>query len=325
MESFTRFEARFAAAGDDSARVVVLNRFAAEVAPTGDFELALSLAARAEALAQPLGYVRELGRSGYVRANCEYLRAEYVSAHKHSLESCTVAENCGDREGLAAALLLAAACQYQMGALEESNTALLQVLDIVTETPDEEHTFRAHNMLGMILSNRDDHEAAERHFELAIAAGMRMGSEFYLQRARVNRASNFRKIGVALRGAGRRAEALTRFRAAAAVCEAIRASGQGAASRENAAGCAGVLGEIYLELERTDEALALFDEMLQHGTAMGNLLFAGGVATAYGPTPRRMSPRRGRARLPCARIGPGNTCKCTPAGRRRERSALALV
>ena len=272
MEKLTALEAELAAAQDDAARLLALNRLAAAVARVGDLERALGMTVQAGALARQLGSVREIGRADHVRATCEYLRADYVGAHQRSLDSCAVAERCDDRDGLAAALLLAAACQYQMGALEQAYTVLLQVLDFVAEKPDDELSFRAHNMLGMILVSRDDYSPAQNHFELAIAAGTRMGSAYYLQRARVNRASLLCKIGLALRVEGKEADALARFEVAAADCEAIRVDNQHQATRENAAGCAGVLGEIYMQLGRTDQALALFDEMLQHGVALGNLL-----------------------------------------------------
>ena len=266
------YKERLEAAGGDAERAVILNREAAEAAKASDVERAFALAERAAEFAHAAGSLREVGRSEYTLAMCEYLRAEYASAHKRALDCSVVAEGCNDSEGFASAMLIAAACLYQMGALEEAHSALLQVLDIVADWPDEESSFRAHNMIGTILSDRQEYERAQEHFDLAIAAGTRMGSEFYLQRARVNRASLGRKMATAQLAAGAESEALENLQAAAYACEAIRSVAQHVSSRENAAGCAGVLGEVYLQLGRADEALALFDEMLQYGVVLENLL-----------------------------------------------------
>ena len=259
-------------ASDDAARLELLNAHGEALARAGSLDDAFGIATRAGALARDLGSDRGLARSWRTQANCDYLRADYVSAHKRSLESCTVSEHARDREGVAAALLLAAACQFQMGALEESHTALLQVLEMLDDAPDDEFAFRAHNMLGMVLSGETDYGAAESHFALAGAAGTRMRSDFYLQRVGVNRASLCRRVGAALLAEGRQAEALARFQEGAAACEAMRADAGAGAYPENAAGCAGVLGEICVQLGRTEEALALFGEMLRHGAAMKNPL-----------------------------------------------------
>ena len=272
MDTFAKYESQDSSAEGDAERLSALNMEAEAVARTGDIDRALEIVARVETMARSLGDTHELGRAGCVRATCDYLRADYLSAHKASLESGAAAERSDDHMGLAAALLIAAACQYQMGALEEAHMALLQVLDIAAETPDDEIAFRAHNMLGMILTVKNDHAGATRQFELAAAAGTKMKNEFFLQRVTVNRASLSKNIGDALRGAGREAEAVACFQKDIPACEGVLADALRANSRENAAGCAGVLGELYMRLSRSPEAIALLEEMRGHGEAMKNAL-----------------------------------------------------
>ena len=268
--AFADIDAQMAAAANNGLRLEILICEAKIAARNGEIETALELAARAETLARLIGDNRQLGRMVCVRANCDYLRADYANAHKRSLESSEIAERNNDIGGHAAALLIAAACQYQMGAHEEAHSALMQVLESIVDSPDDEIAFRSHNMLGMIFSGRDDFEGARRQFDLAIAAGCRMGDEYFLQRARVNRASLSLRVGDSLKTVGRTAEAVECYREGAVACEAIRSVTGGQISRENLAGCVGVLGELYQRLGRTGEAFSLFGEMLTHGETMKN-------------------------------------------------------
>jgi diguanylate cyclase (GGDEF)-like protein len=269
-------ESELAAAADDRGRVDVICRRAEAIARAGNIDLALELLSRADSLARQLEDTAALGRCAAVRANCEYLRSDYSLAHLHGLEASAASERAGDRKGASSALLLAAACQYQMGAHEQAQTTLIEILDAVTDAPDDEIEFRASNMLGMVLKDQDETQPAKEQFERAIAAGTRMGNQFYLQRARTNQASLFLDIGKKLRTEGREEEADACLRACAQTCESVRAGVHGpATSRENAAGCAGVLGQIYVELGRGEAALALFREMEEHGAAMGNAVLQG--------------------------------------------------
>ena len=263
-------QAEIAAATSDGARLDILYGKAMLAGRKGEIDVALELTARAEALARSIGDSLRLGRAMCVRANCAYLRADYAAAHKQSLESGEIAERSNDTHGRASALLIAAACQYQMGAHEESHAALVQVLDGIAESPDDEIAFRSHNMLGMIFSSRGDFEGARDEFDLAIAAGARLGDEYYLQRAHVNRASLSLRIGDDLRSAGQNAEALDSYRVGALACEEIRRDAEQHVSLESLAGCVGVLGELYQRLGNSTEAFSLFEEMRKYGESLKN-------------------------------------------------------
>lgn len=270
MNSIAALEREIADAGDDRTRLSAINRYAFALARAGDAARALNEVARADALAATLGDELERGRALCTRGVCHYLRAEYISGLQCCLDACAIAETVQDAAGLAAALLSAAACHYQMGTLEEAHTALMEALGMLELAPDDGLAFRAHNTLGAILSNKQKYAEAMSHFDAAIAIAQRSGDEFNLHRAEVNRSNLLHKLGVAAMEAGREAEAASHFRAGIETCERIRAQTQAAAVARDAAGCAGTLGELYVATGRREEAWTLFEEMLHHGRAMAN-------------------------------------------------------
>lgn len=270
MDLFANLENQLATATDDTTRLELLNRFAFALARAGDAKRALEALTEAETLARRLQDDRALGRAACTRGICHYLRADYLGALEHCLQSYAAAERTGDNEGLAAALLASAACHYQMGTLEEAHTTLIHVLSLLESAPDDALAFRAHNTLGAILSNKGKYEDAETHFEKAIAIATQAGDEFNTQRASVNRASLHHKIGLALREGGQDEDARVYLVRGVAVCEAIRADPERLNALRDAAGCAGTLGELYVALGRNHEAELLFQEMLDHGVAMEN-------------------------------------------------------
>jgi diguanylate cyclase (GGDEF)-like protein len=270
MDPFAALEREIAQAGDNRTRLNALNRHAFALARVGDAARALIEVDRAEALAAELGDEMERGRALCTRGVCHYLRAEYIAGLQCCLDACAIAESVPDHPGLAAALLSAAACHYQMGMLEEAHTALMQALGLLESAPDDALAFRAHNTLGAILSNKQKYAEAEHHFGLAIEIAGRMNDDFNHQRARVNRANLHHKMGVASLEAGREQEANDRFQQGIEACERIRADRRRAIAARDEAGCAGTLAELYVSLGRREEAWALFEEMLAHGKSMGN-------------------------------------------------------
>lgn len=270
MDPFAALEREIAEAGDERSRLNALNRYAFALARAGDATGALAQVARAEGLAASLGIELERGRALCTRGVCHYLRAEYITALQCCLDACAIAEAVQDAGGLAAALLSAAACHYQMGTLEEAHTALMEALGMLESAPDDALAFRAHNTLGAILSNKQKYAESMTHFDAAIAIARRAEDSFNLHRAEVNRANLLHKMGLAEAEAGQAQAAAAHFRAGIDTCERIRAVSRPAPVARDAAGCAGTLGELYVATGRRDEAWALFEEMLQHGRAMAN-------------------------------------------------------
>lgn len=270
MDPIAALERDIADAGDDRARLYALNRFAFALARAGDAARALTEVEKAETLAAALADEQERGRALCTRGVCYYLRAEYITGLQCCLDACAIAEALQDHAGLAAALLSAAACHYQMGTVEEAHTALMQALAMLELAPDDGLAFRAHNTLGAILSNKQSYVESMHHFDAAIAIARRAGDDFNLHRAEVNRANLLHKMGLAAQEAGQEAEAAAHFRAGIETCERVRARSRPAPVARDAAGCAGTLGELYVATGRRDEAWALFEEMLNHGVVMAN-------------------------------------------------------
>ncbi|MDX2220304.1 MAG: diguanylate cyclase [Burkholderiales bacterium] len=270
MDPFAALQREIAEAGDDRIRLSALNRHAFALARAGDAAAALAEVALAEALASSLGVELERGRALCTRGVCHYLRAEYITGLQFCLDACAVAETVQDAPGLAAALLSAAACHYQMGTLEEAHTALMEALGMLEIAPDDALAFRAHNTLGAILSNKQKYAESMTHFDAAIAIARRSDDDFNLHRAEVNRANLLHKMGQSAAEAGREAEAAAHFQSGIETCERIRARKESTLVARDAAGCAGTLGELYVATGRREEAWALFEEMLQHGRAMSN-------------------------------------------------------
>lgn len=270
MDPIAALEREVAEAGDDRTRLNAINRLAFALARAGDATRALTEVARAETLARALADELERGRALCTRGVCHYLRAEYIAGLQCCLDACAVAEAVQDASGLAAALLSAAACHYQMGTLEEAHTALMEALGMLELAPDDGLAFRAHNTLGAILSDKQKYAEAMSHFDAAIVIARRSADEFNLHRAEVNRSNLQHKMGLAAADAGRDGDAATHFRAAIETCERIRARTHPAPMTRDAAGCAGTLGELYVATGRREEAWTLFEEMLGHGRAMAN-------------------------------------------------------
>lgn len=270
MDPIAALESEIAEAGDDRQRLNATNRLAFALARAGDAAKALVEVAHAEALAAKLGDEQERGRALCTRGVCHYLRAEYITGLQCCLDACAIAESAQDASGLAAALLSAAACHYQMGTLEEAHTALMEALGMLDLAPDDGLAFRAHNTLGAILSNKQKYAESMSHFDAAIAIAQRSGDEFNLQRAQVNRANLLHKLGIEAAEEGREHEAAMHFRAGIETCERIRARTHPAPVVRDAAGCAGTLAELYVATGRREEAWDLFEEMLEHGRAMAN-------------------------------------------------------
>lgn len=270
MNPLHKFDQEIANASDEATRLALLNRYAFALARTGDADAALLKVEEAELLARKLRDDVAQGRALCTRGICRYLHADYIEALQCCMAACATADQHGDQEGLSAALLAAAACHYQMGTLEEAHTALMQALGILEVMPDDGMAFRAHNTLGAILSNKQKYDEAESHFDEAIAIAARMDDEFNLRRALVNRANLHHKIGVALAESGETADAKAYFERAAGVCESMRTRDSEFKALRDVAGCAGTLGEIYVSMERLEEAWVLFDEMLNLGREMNN-------------------------------------------------------
>lgn len=270
MNPIDVLEAELQSAADEPARLPVLNRLAFALARAGEMEAAQRRAREAEELANRLGNERERGRARCTDGLCHYLRADYFAGLSCCLEACAIAEREADQEGLAAALLAAAACHYQMGTFEEAHTALVQTLGILEVMPDDALAFRAHNTLGAILTNKRKYSEAEANLNQAIAIARRNGDEFNLRRAEVNLADVHHRMGAALREQGNEELASEYFQRGIVACERIRAQSRITGGDRDAAGCAGTLGELYMAVGSLDEAWALFEEMLAHGRRLKN-------------------------------------------------------
>lgn len=270
MSPIDILEAECASAEQDTQRLPILNRLAFALARAGEMESAQTRAREAESLAFSLGNELERGRAQCTHGLCHYLRADYFSGLACCLEACSIAEQEADQEGLAAALLAAAACHYQMGTFEEAHTALLQTLAILDEMPDDHLAFRAHNTLGAILTNKRKFAEAEANLKEAIGIARRTADEFNLRRAEVNLADVHHRRGQALREQGDEEGASRYFEQAIATCERVRAQPGMSGGSRDAAGSAGTLGELYMAVGRLDEAWALFEEMLQYGSRLKN-------------------------------------------------------
>jgi diguanylate cyclase (GGDEF)-like protein len=262
-------ERQLAAADTMPARIDALNALALAHVQAGDAQRAMPFAREAERLAIEANDDRRRSLALCHIGMSDYLLADYSAGLESCLQAMVLSERTRDAEAMGTALVSASACQYQMGAREESLQALYQALEVIEGAACDPLLVRVHNALGVILGDKGRYDESELHYRSALTLGARYGDVIYAARVKMNFAGLYLDRGRRIGHDGKPDEARQQYLEGLSLCEGLL-GGPGLDSAFNKAHCSGMMGELRLALGQTLLARDLFAEMLAHGTAMKN-------------------------------------------------------